>query len=48
MTLRLIPAELMAEFRAAAATLDRKRSCAGPVAIIVIWLLAAAICARWL
>lgn len=47
LAVRLIPDPLMAEFRARATELDRPGSRAGLVAIIVIWLLAAAILA-WL
>ena len=47
LAVRLIPDPLMAEFRARATERDRPGSRAGLVAIIVIWLLAAAILA-WL
>jgi uncharacterized membrane protein YkvA (DUF1232 family) len=45
----LIPAALMAEFRARAATLaERPRSTAAAAVIVLVWLAAAALCGWWL
>ena len=49
LTVRLIPAGLMDEFRAKAARRDaRPRSRLGAAFVIVLWLLATAVMVRWL
>ncbi|MCB8839954.1 YkvA family protein [Aurantimonas sp. VKM B-3413] len=49
LVVRLIPADLMAEFREEAVRrTGRPRSAAGAVVVIVLWLIAAAACAGWL
>ena len=48
LAVRMIPAKLMDEFRALAANEDRPTSKAGMVAIIVLWLLAVALVAKFL
>lgn len=47
LAVRLLPADLLAEFRAKAAARDRPRSLAGAVAIAVLWLALAGLLA-WL
>jgi uncharacterized membrane protein YkvA (DUF1232 family) len=48
MVLRLIPADILAEHRiAATAIAERPVSRAGAVAVIAVWVLAAALLARW-
>lgn len=49
LVIRLLPAEVLADARRRAAlTLARPRSWAGAVAILVLWLAAAAACLWWL
>ncbi len=45
----LIPAALMAEFRARAVTLaERPRSATAAMVIVLVWIAAAALCGWWL
>ena len=47
--LRLIPAEVLAEYRAAAAEIaERPVSYAGAAAVILVWLLSLALAAYWM
>lgn len=47
LAVRLIPSGLMAEFRARAACGDRPSGRAGAVAVVAIWILAAAVLGWW-
>ena len=46
LAVRLIPPELLAEFRASATAREKPRSVAGAVAVVVLWL-AAAVALGW-
>lgn len=48
LAIRLIPADVMAEHRAAAADMPRAFSRAGALAIVTLWLLGLALTAGWL
>jgi len=43
LAVRMIPSELMSEFRAEAATRSKPRTWAGPILILAIWVIAALI-----
>jgi len=47
LVVRLIPAKLLEEFRAAAVARERPRSLAGAVAVAAVWLAMAALAAWW-
>ena len=47
LAVRLIPAELLEEFRAAALARERPRSLAGALAVAAIWLAMAGLAAWW-
>ena len=47
LVVKMIPAPLMAEYRAQASQLSRPRSIAGLIAILVIWLAVAAAAGWW-
>lgn len=47
LAVRLIPAELMAEFRASAAARDRPNSRTAAAVIVCVWIVAAALCLWW-
>lgn len=48
LAVRLIPPDLMQEFRARATETERPRSLAGAVAIVTLWIAALAVMAWWL
>lgn len=48
LAVRLVPAPLMAEFRAEAVRADRPRSMGGAIAILAVWIAALALTAAWL
>ncbi len=48
LAIRLIPPDVMAELRAAAADAPRTRSLAGAAAVVAVWLAGLAVCGGWL